>query len=335
MSDVARAAGVSSQTGSRTLSGRGAVSEATRQRVLDAARELGYHPDAHAQMLASGASRTVGVLMVGELSHGRMHSYVALERVEHLRGQFVISVTAEPDDPDSLDDALQYLDAANVKSIVLLGQRSDAVDRLLPHVSVPCVVVINTAVTSAPCSRVGIDQAGGVHATMDHLSAAGWRRPVAIVPAGYDVDARVREQAFREWCAGHGVPARVIEAPGWDCADGAAAASTLVSGLADGEGAAIDFDAVVAGNDSLAIGVAARLRDHGLAPGRDFALTGFDDIEVAAFQWPGLTSVRQDFGQLARVIADELDYLVAGGDPREQILPTHLVPRASSARPTP
>lgn len=321
MSDVARLAGVSAQTVSRTLSGAGPVAARTRERVLAAVEELGYKPDLSAQTLATGRSRTVGVLMTGNLSYGRIRSYIAVERRERERGNFVVSATADADDTDSLLAALKHLQSVHIKALAILGQRADAVSFLVPYLDQPTVVALNDPVPGGHFSRVEVDQHAGVRDLVDHMCERGCRRLVLVVPAGVDVDARARQRAFESLCLERGIGYEVVTSAGWGCEDGAAVA---------GEVGARSPEGVLAGNDHLACGLAYGLAERGLKVGRDYALSGFDDTEFGAFMQPALTSVSQDMGRLAEAISIELDRVAAGGEPRHTVLPARLVVRAST-----
>lgn len=323
MADVARLAGVSAQTVSRVLSGKGPVRQATREKVMAAVEQLRYSPDPSAQVLASGQSRTIGVLMAGHMSYGRMRSYTAFERVQRLRNHFVVSATADPVEPKDVLAALDYLHGVKVRAIVVMGQRLEAIYTLLPHLIHPTVVALNAEIPAAPVSRVAVDQAGGMTALLDHLLEQGCRRIVQVVPENEDVDAMMRRQIYTSYCAKHGLPARIVGSKNWGCSDGEAAGTMLATGE--------EFDAVLAGNDNIAIGVASALGEiRDMVAGRDYALTGFDDIEVAAFQRPGLTTVHQDYADLATAISDEIDHLLDTGEHRVTTLGTDLITRGST-----
>ncbi|MDO5729234.1 MAG: LacI family DNA-binding transcriptional regulator [Actinomycetaceae bacterium] len=328
MADVARLAGVSAQTVSRVLSGKGPVRESTRQRVLAAVEQLRYSPDPAAQMLASGQSRVIGVLMAGHMSYGRMRSYTAFERVQRLRRHFVVSATANPQDANDVLQALDYLQGLNVRAIVVMGQRTEVVYALLSHLNQPTVVAINAEIPSAPVSRVEVDQSIGMIGLLDHLRERGCRNIVQVMPDNEDVDAIVRRRLYTTYCEENDLPVRVIPVANWGCADGEAAGEVLAS--------APHFDAVMAGNDNIAIGIASVLGNRrNLIAGRDYALTGFDDIEVAAYQRPGLTTVHQDYGELADAISDEIEHLLTTGENRLMTLHTHVVVRGSTSEFTP
>lgn len=323
MADVARLAGVSAQTVSRVLSGKGSVRDSTRERVMSAVEQLRYSPDPAAQSLASGQSRSIGVLMAGRMSYGRMRSYTAFERVQHLRRHFVVSATADPDNANDVLRAVEYLQGVNVRAIVIMGQRLEVIYTVLPHLSRPTVVAINAELPSTNVSRVAVDQVGGMTSLLNHLRKQGCRNIVQVVPNNRDVDAEVRRRLYADYCKDNGIPARVIQVANWGCADGEAAGNTLGSGPT--------FDAVLAANDNIAIGVASALaKNQGLMAGTDYALTGFDDIEVAAYQRPGLTTIHQNYTELANAISDEIDYLLTTGETRVTTLDTQMVVRDST-----
>lgn len=325
MSDVAKLAGVSSQTVSRVLSGKGPVKPSTEQRVRDAVAKLNYQPFAPAQMLASGRSRAIGMLIVGRLSYGRMLAFSALETAARRQGYFAIPATTRSYDLEDLISAISYLHQAQVSSLVFVGQRIELLKALAPHVSVPTVVAINTDPLIDGVSVVHIDQVYSTQRLLQHLDEIGCERIAYIGPLTSDVDAILRRQAYQEFCEQRGRKPIVVLTNNWGSKDGAEATHELLK--------TAPFDAIFASNDHLAIGCSYELeRLKSMVPGRDYALAGFDDIETAAYHFPGLTTVRQEYEQYADTIIEQLLGLMDGKAPEVKTVHPELIIRGSTSQ---
>lgn len=329
MADVARLAQVSAQTVSRVLSGSTGVRPQTRERILAAVKQLSYHPDLAAQMLASKQSRVIGVLMLGDLSYGRLAQYVTFETEIQRRGYFIISAIVDPAQPELVQNGLERLKLTNAACIIVMGQDLKSAERITRQLSIPTVVTTTGAQVLTSQSRVELDQNPAMESLFEHLYQQGCRRFVQVIPKVPDADALIRRRLFRDWCVGHAkaVHGWEVLVADWGCIDGAQAAETENPG---------DFDAVIAGNDYLAIGFASRWEElTGQKAGKDYALTGFDDIEQAAFHRPALTTIRQDFRLIGRALSDEVERLLKGEPPQVRQIPAPLVIRTSSQfRPT-
>lgn len=324
MADVAKLAGVSSQTVSRVLSGKGPVKPATKQRVRDAVAKLNYQPSVAAQILASGRSRAIGMLIMGQLSYGRMLSFAAFETVARRNGYFVIPTTTKSYDLNDLITAVKYLHQAQVCSLVVLGQRIDLIKALSVHISVPTVVAINDDPGIAGVSRVHIDQVNSTRALLEHLSDVGCDEIAYLGPSTTDVDAIVRHRTYIEFCETTNRIPKVVFTRNWGSKDGAEGARQLIE--------ANSFDGIFAANDHLAIGCAYELeQSRSMVAGSDYALAGFDDIETAAYYYPGLTTVRQEYDQFADIVFDQLIALMNNESPEAKTVEPQLIIRGSTS----
>ncbi|MDD7384724.1 MAG: LacI family DNA-binding transcriptional regulator [Actinomycetaceae bacterium] len=351
IADVAARAGVSAQTVSRVLTGRGAVSEPTRAKVNAAIRELNYHPNLAARALAAGATPAIGVLMMGELSFGRAQSYTQFVQMQSDRSVFVLSLAVSPSDDRAMASAMGYFSAANVQAIVLMGQNWEAMCRVYPLASQPVIAVINKELPG-DVSRVELEQHKSTTLLLRHLYDRGARRIVHISPRVVDVDARLRRDAYQEFCTRYGLEQRIVDVGNWSAEEGYRAGEALVAGeaattgkfaaerraagsadpLEGGSRGDLGFDAIFAANDFLALGVSRALRDAAqLTPGRDYALAGYDDLTLDAYMSPSLTTVRQNYRLLAATISRQIESRLKGEDPRVAVLPNDVVIRESSS----
>ena len=142
MTDVAKLAGVSHQTVSRVINGSPQVREATRERVLLAMQELDYRPNSAARALVTGRSRTLGVVSFDTTLYGPASTLYAIERAAHDAAYFIMTVSLEALDRDSVLSAVERLRLQGVDGILLIaplkgaGDALEALPRDLPLVAV-------------------------------------------------------------------------------------------------------------------------------------------------------------------------------------------------------
>ncbi|WCE04794.1 LacI family DNA-binding transcriptional regulator [Pseudoxanthomonas sp. JBR18] len=326
--DVARVAEVSVATVSRALNGRQYVAEEVRERILKVASDLRYSPHHAARALSSRRTHTVGVVLpdlygefFSELMRGIDHA--ARERGLHL---LVSSCHGSLDEQrDALRATPGRVDGVLVMSPFLDGD--DALDQALTP-DMP-VVLMNCA-QSQRATVLNVDNYGGALTLTRHLLEVGHRRIAFVAGPENNFDARERLRGYRDaLAAADAGPAWVVQGA-FDEASGYAAGESF----ADGERP----DAVFAANDMMALGCLFALRKAGLRVPEDIALAGFDDVPMARYVNPALTTMRVDIAHLgARALQLLLQHPAMGGDADMTPVTADLVPqlivRDSSAVP--
>ncbi len=324
--DVARAAGVSIATVSRVLNGSSKVNEDTRRRVRDAAARLDYWPNGAARSLTSNRTNTVGILLpdlFGEFFSEVIRGIDNAARREKLQ----VLISSSHADTEAMLTAARAMRGRIDGLVAMAPERGslDAIDRIARLFP---VVLINPRGEIPGCSAVSIANFEGAHALIDHLLGLG-HRMIAMVkgPAG-NVDAEERLRGYREALRRAGRPLDPkLELQG-DFSE------------ASGYGAAIEIfrrrsrpTAVFAANDYMALGFLSALSDLGVEVPGEMAVTGFDDIAIAQYLRPPLTTVRVDSYALGeRAVSLWVEASRGGngtGAVREEI-PTALVVRGSS-----
>lgn len=314
--DVAQKAGVSIATVSRVLNDKGDVCSTTRDRVHEAASELGYSVDSVGRALASQRTRLVGVL-VGDNAGHRDLSLMFFGKVLAAISRRLGQAGYEP-------LLLQDADAGGAHRFdagILIGVDEDdpAVLDMAAH-GVPLVGV------DVRCGGafVGSDHAGGVRLALAHLRALGHRRIAHIAGATNTLAGAERLEAFRGSCSDQ--PEEYVRFGDFSSASGYREASELL---------ALDEPptAIVCASDLMALAALQAIWESGRRPGRDVAVVGFDDLEAAALAHPPLTTIRQDRQELGATAAEcAIDLLERpDGVARSVVLPVELVVRASSS----
>ena len=325
LSDVADAVGVSPQTVSRVLNNHPSVRPETRQKVLAAVRALGYEPNLAARSLASGSSGAVGILLTAGLSHGMASIFSAIARAVRERGDTFVLATADDGAPESVKEALAHLHGHRVATTVVLAQRADVLAILSSqrHRG-PVVAIISGQHEFSTLSTVSIDQALGARLATEHLLTQGRTRLLHVTGDMSWQDASERLAAYQSVCAEAGIPGRWVGTDAWTGEAGARVARRLLeNGLPD---------AIFAGNDDIALGLCHELLAAGVRIPDDVAVVGFDDIPLARWATPSLSSVIQDFDALGQASLRLSDELVEGAPAHSICLKPQLVVRASTTK---
>lgn len=327
--DVARAAGVSISTVSRALNGGGRISRRTRQQVIEIAGALGYHPNDLARSLLAKSTQTIAILVPDITNPFFPELVMGIETLAGERGHLVLLCNSAHDEAKAWND-LAALRRKQVDGIILVGAGLSP-ERLAAVTSGVPVVTVDREVPLAAASVVQSDHRGGARLGTEHLLAAGHRRiaHVAGTP-GLTVTA-ARRRGYQDALSSAGVPVDpeiIVHGDFLEKGGYAATRELLRRG--------VDFTAIFAANDLTAIGALAALEEHHRAVPADVSVVGFDDIQLASYIRPRLTTVRQEVFRLgtraAEILIDRLGTAGAGA-PVQETLPVSLVVRESTAAP--
>jgi LacI family transcriptional regulator len=321
--DVARAAGVSVASVSRALNGHESVTAQTRERILRAAGELRYVPHAGARSLITRRTDTVGVLLPD--LHGEFFSELirGMDQAARARGLHLL-ISSSHGSASEAALALRTLQG-RVDGLLVMSPHADT--RMLAS-NLPATlptVLMNTRVASGEYAALSVDNYGGATAMMRHLLGQGFRRIAFIGGPGNNFDADERLRGYREVLAQNGGEERIF---GGDFSeDSGYRAGLLIAALRERP------DAIFAANDMMALGCLFALTEHGLSVPDDIALAGFDDIPIARFVTPPLTTVRVRIAELGRLALERLAALIETGDaaPAAGPLACELIVRPSTS----
>ena len=291
--DVARLAGVSRATVSIVLnrSDSATIGEATRRRVEAAAEELGYRPNFAGRMLKSGSADTVGLLISDEHIL-RVDAFIpilfwSLGRVIREAGFHLLleSLVAGTRGNPYTD----LVESRRIDGLLVLSPREQ--DRALSELIESDFPLVIVGTIDHPREfSVNVRGSVGLAAAVERLVGLGHRRfgYVTFSPPGYVASER-RVAAIRRTLAGHGLamPDAQIRYGAFSAESGERAAGALID-------AEPGLTAILAGNDTIAIGVLAALADRGRAVPDDISVVGFDDLPFAAYLRPALSTVRID-----------------------------------------
>ncbi|MBB2947623.1 LacI family transcriptional regulator [Actinoplanes lutulentus] len=322
---MAALAGVSTGTASKALNGRGALRPETRQRVQQAAEQLGFVANAAARSLQTGRTYTVGMITTDSI--GRFSIPLLIGAEDALgAGQMSVFLCDARDDPIREQYYLRTLLSRKVDGIIVTGRRTQARAPIGVGLPVPVVYAFISSADPRDCSVVP-DEIDGARRAVQHLLAVGRRRIAHVTGPEHHHSATVRARATAETLAAEGLqPAAPTLYGEWSEAWGRQAAGILLSTGAD-------VDAVFCGSDQIARGLVEGMQAAGRSVPADVAVVGFDNWDVMVDGCrPALTSIDMDLEGIGRSAA-ELLLATINGNPvhGRQTRPCRLVPRASTA----
>jgi len=322
--DVAIDTGVSVATVSRALSGNGAVGPATRERIAEAAARLGYQPNDLARSLHGGATGTIAVL-VPDITNPFFPELVAgIQAVANERDNLLL-LCQTGEDPATAGRELRHLRRKRVDGVVLVGGLSPD-ETLASAVEGLSVVTVDRDTGLPGRWSVRADHRAGGRLATEHLVELGHERIAHIAGPQHLSVARERLAGYREALAASGIePDDTLVVEGdFGEAGGHVALRTLLRRRRE-------FSAVFCSNDLAAVGALRALDEAGLSVPDDVSLVGFDDIHLAGYLRPALTTVRQPIHELGRRAATLLlEHAVAGDGERHEVLEVSLVRRDSA-----
>ena len=322
---VAREAGVSVATVSRVMNESDLVSDGTRRRVLEVATRLGYVPHSGARSLITNRTSTIGVLLPD--LYGEFFSEVirGIDQTARRHGYHVL-VSSSHADQNEIEVVLRSM-RGRVDGLILMVPdiQVDASVSLLPD-SFP-LVLVNCADGGHSHDAISVANYHGAYAMVQHLIGLGHRTIAIIKGAPRNFDAAERLRGYRAALKDAGLDAQ----PDWELAGDFSEGSGFRAGQALAQSGNRP-KALFASNDAMAIGALSALRESGISVPGDIAVAGFDDIPLARYVEPPLTSVHVDIsalGERATVRLIEALQASNGREGRREVLPTTLVVRRS------
>lgn len=325
--DVARLAGVSRKTVSRVLNNEPYVSDESRRRVLAAAEELGYRLNHAARALASGRTRSIGVVALGTAGYGTASLLVGIEQAVRDAG-YALRVVNTPDgNPESIVGAVNSLLEQGVDGIVV---SEPIVEGEVPlGVDVPVLFIgAPPAFTAARTLTVGVGAHQLARAATEHLLDLGHSTVHHLAGPRRWYATKDRIEGWRAALAARDAHEPPVLNGDWSAASGYAAGRELASESS--------VTAVFAAGDEMAIGLIHALREAGRRVPEDVSVVGLDGNPVFAYVSPPLTTVRQPFEAASRegirlllhAIEKPATELPPASDP-----PVQLIVRSSTAPP--
>jgi DNA-binding LacI/PurR family transcriptional regulator len=327
--DVARHARVSIATVSRTINGVSTVDKELAKRVWKAIRELNYFPNTHARALVSGRSRLLG-LLVSEITNPFFPELVQGFEDVATRHGYEILIGSTNYEPDRMKDCIRRMVERNVEGVAVMtfGIEGPLLEELALR-QIP-MVFVDAAPAQNLMSAIAVNYQQGIREGVQHLAVLGHRRIAFVSGPLIQRSAQLRKSAFLKAAAEIGLAPPAEWLPEGD--------HTLEGGMVSMEKLLQVPErptAVMCSNDMTAIGALRVLARNGISVPGEISVIGFDDIHLAEFVYPPLTTVRMSRNSLARAAVDALRCHIETPDqepPRSVLeVPTSLTVRQSTS----
>ncbi|MFN8379661.1 MAG: substrate-binding domain-containing protein [Anaerolineae bacterium] len=324
MMDVANLAGVSYQTVSRVVNHHPNVAPATRERVLRVIEDMRYRPSQAARALAARRTGTLAVVTYNMMHFGPTQMIANLDVQARDAGYDLMVVHVNPTNPAALNGVVDQLLRWEPEGVLLVAPIQSALYQdLVRHLEEIPMVQLDIQPGSSARSVI-VDQREGSRRMTSLMLEFGHRLIVEIAGPPDWYGAAARHIGMADVLDAHGLEPVFLQYGDWSAESGYRAA---VRALERGR-----FTAIVAANDQMALGAIRALQVAGLRVPEDVSVGGFDDVPEAAYFTPPLTTIRQDFTELAR---QGLAYLIrAIADPvaehGQRVIMPRLIQRESA-----
>ena len=333
---VAKAAGVSTQTVSRVINDRPDVAPETRERIQTAINELGYQPSALARSLIRQRSHTLGVVTAGLKYIGPSRTLSGIAIAAEEAGYALLLKELPSFDANNVEPIFQALLSRHVDGIIWavseVGGNRSWVHQPPAGLDIPIVYL--TMEAQEKISVVSIDNYEGGRMAMSHLLDQGYRN-IGHISGPLDWwESRQRKKAWQDALKEASLEARDEHwtEGNWSSASGVQAAEKLFEQYPE-------MDSIFVANDQMALGVLQIADERGIRIPEDIGIVGFDNIPESAYFLPPLTTVQQDQYHVAQVAVQEVIKTIESGwhelelvEPRTIMLPPTLIVRQSSVR---
>ena len=316
--DVARLAGVAQSTVSNVLNDRQPIAPATRERVLAAMAELNYRPNLAARAMRTRRTGRLAVVLPGvtavptRLLVGASAAAVA--------GGYSLELHGLPgDQPTRAARLAELVDSNQYEGVLLLSPIAGVTDQKAPD---GVVLLTLTTFDQEMRTRDDMTDASPIAAFVERLAAHGHRRFLHVAGPQTYPSARARLEAFTEVTTRLGVESLGTVIGEWSSQTGLEAIRTLPADVLSEHSSPL---AVIAGSDTIAVGVVRGAWERGWNVPNQLSVTGWDDREIGRFLGPSLTTVRTDEEGMGRLAVEQVLALIRGEEPPAWAAPTQEI----------
>jgi LacI family transcriptional regulator len=304
--EIARKAGVSIATVSRTLNGKGPVREETRQKILQIAREYNYKPNPIARGLSRRQTDTIGVILPDLMDEFFMDLIHSIDEETYRTNRFVL-ISSSHSQRNMVETLIEFMGSGRVDGVILMAPEMDkSLVELLKKSKRP-IVLLNASKLINTVPSFNINNHQGAMAIVEHLIGHGFRDIAMIKGPQGNCDADERFNGYIDALAKHGIPFRdeLIVAGNFTIRAGYYGFMRLMS-------LSKKPDAIFAANDMMALGVYEAARNSNIKIPQDVAVTGFDDIFLTRLINPRLTTVHVPIAELGSKAVRHLLKMISG-----------------------
>ena len=325
--DIAKKAGVAPSTVSRALEDHPRIGATTRKRIQELAREMDYVPSTVAKSLAANKTWTIGMVLatISDPFMGRVIEGVEQAAIE---AGFNVFISTSQNDRQREIAAIKMLQKRRVDGIIVIASHLfDQYPRFFGHSKVP-IVIINEQEPWETMHFVTVDDVHAAQSAVEHLLTSGHRRIGYVGITNRPKSNQYRLRGYQDALEAVGIaPDPALIFTSHTIEDHAKVGEASLKPLL-----ACGATAVFCFNDTTAIGLLSACYKRGLSVPDKFSIIGFDDIDMAAYTIPPLTTIRQPRFELGQRAMHMMLALLAGQKPENQIVPGELVVRQTTAR---
>lgn len=331
--DVAKAAGVSTQTISRVINNRPDVSPQTRALVQKIIKEMGYAPNFIARSLSRGRTNTVGVVGFGLEYFGPANVLTGIERKATEYDFSVLLALIDGVNKENIERVLTQFIAQQVAGIIWatpgFTDSMELVEQAVADLTAPIVLLNRLPLKSKVV--VAVDNRGGARQATEHLVQQGYKKIGIITGPLTWWEAQERLAGWREVMQSMKIkdPDKMIFEGDWEADSGDRGFEALYD-------AHPDLDAIFVSNDQMSLGVIQAARRHGLRIPEDLGIVGFDNIPESNFFFPPLTTIQQPTHELGALAVTRLHECIQDEDSpknlsaKDNLIYPQLIVRQSS-----
>jgi DNA-binding LacI/PurR family transcriptional regulator len=328
--DIARICCVSKSTVSRALSDSSLISTGTKERIQTVAREHNFQINIPARRLSMQRSRTLAYVVsahhIKDVSQADLFGMEVLGAISSSLSTSHYDLLVASVDPNDPDWPHQYLDTGRVDGFILLtSSRKQFHIQTLVEMEAPFIVWNNVCLPDGTYCSVGSDNFSGGKQAAGHLLQTGRRRIAFVGGPEYEYEAQQRYDGYVAALQEHGleVDPALVTYGRWNRDSAAKQMQQLLE-------MAPDLDAVFANSDMMAVGVINILRESGRRVPQDVAVVGYDDLAIAKFSSPPLTTISQNLPLVGQLLAQNLIQNIETGLITTVTIPPELVFREST-----
>lgn len=327
MLEVAKKAGVSKATVSRVLSGKGYVSEATKEQVYQAIEQTGYRPNLLARNLASSTSQCIGLVVTNTLYNGNYFSEILTQAAKKLEdnGRQLILMDGKHSAREERE-AIQFLLDLQCDAIIIYPRflTVDEMDEIIEQHRQP-IMVVNRKLRKHHSHCICCDHKGASFNATKRLVERG-HRDIAFLTGSMDSPTALeRLSGYKEALSEADIALRddLIVQGKWTPASGFGGIEALLN-------KGVTFSAVLASNDEMAIGAIKKLNEAGVKVPEEVSVIGFDNIPTAPFLSPSLSSVKDPVSDMMGEVINRLISMLDGGYiPKDNVFTSEIMLRDS------
>jgi LacI family transcriptional regulator/LacI family repressor for deo operon, udp, cdd, tsx, nupC, and nupG len=325
--DIAKEARVSPSTVSRALENHPRIGAATKKRIQELAKEMGYVPNTMAKGLIANRTWTIGMVLAS-ISDPFMGLVVEGVEQAAIEAGFNVFISTSQNDPQRETAVIEVLKQRRVDGIIVIASHlSDHYSQFFERSKVP-IVIINEQKPGETMHFVTVDDVQGAQLAVEHLLALGHCRIGYVGITNRPKSNQYRLKGYLDALAAVGTeshPTLIFTAD--DIEDHAKRGEASLEPLL-----AAGATAVFCYNDTAAIGLLAACHRRGIAVPDNLSIIGFDDIDMAAYTLPPLTTIRQPRFELGQQAMQMVLALLDGQKPENQVYPGALVVRETTTR---